>query len=153
MTFEELKRKIAHQDCVCMLNKTSIYREFAEQNGCFKMGESVPLGDKKARIRIADISAEERNGDLEIYYSGPIIRMDGKPSKGDRYGAVLEAYQHRFFAYVKTSKLNRGSAQYTVFDCIVRGSHAERQYCVTAPAALFAARMALDNFIQDWRNI
>lgn len=89
MTNEEMKQKIAHIERVALLQKIAIYREFAESNAKYKIGDIV--GDDSDIIRVEQISYSIYHGDISIYYYGPLLTKKGEPRKDGAKRAVYES--------------------------------------------------------------
>ena len=88
MTNEEMKQKVAHIERVAELQKKAVYREFAQSNAKYKIGDIV--GDNSDIIRIETISYSVFHGDVSIYYYGPLLTKKGDPRKDGTKRAVFE---------------------------------------------------------------
>lgn len=89
MTHEEMKQKVAHIESVAELQKKAVYREFAESNAKYKIGDIV--GDNSDKIRVETISYYVSNGDISIYYCGPLLTKKGEPRKDGTKRGVFES--------------------------------------------------------------
>lgn len=88
MTKEELKERIAAIDRLAVMRKKMAYFEYVRTNAKHKIGDIV--GDATDIIRVESISFTEHNGNILIYYYGPLLTKKGEPRKGGEQRAVYE---------------------------------------------------------------